>query len=172
MLAVAGLLCYHLKIKYNCVCVVDNALNSKPNYYLIDSSVLPDTIIKVVEAKKLLQSGKFKTINEATKKLGISRSAYYKYKDYVFPFHDISRERIITLSLTVLDIAGVLSAILNALTKAGANILTINQNIPINGIANITISIETGKLKCGADVLLTKLSHIEGVNDTALLASE
>ena len=147
-------------------------MSDKPNYYLIDSKVLPEIFTKVIEAKRIIQSGKNKTINEVTSKLGISRSAFYKYKDYIFPFNEISKGNIITLSFSALDVPGVLSNMLTTLAKAGANILTINQNIPINGIANITISIETGILKYNVETLIKKLSNIEGVNKTDILAKE
>lgn len=147
-------------------------MRAKPTYYLVESSVMPEIFIKVIEAKRLLESGKAKTVNEAASRLSISRSAYYKYKDFIFPFYEISKEKIITLSFSVLDIPGVLSNMLNALYKAGANILTINQNIPVNGIANITISLETGSLKANIESLIAKLSSINGVNKTDILARE
>ena len=147
-------------------------MNEKPDYYLVDRAVLPEIFKRVIEAKKLLASSKVKTINEATNKVGISRSAFYKYKDSVFFFHEKSKDKIITLSFIVLDILGVLSDIINVLAKKGADILTINQNIPINGIANVTISFRTGNLKCNAVELIDKLLKNEGINKIEIIASE
>lgn len=150
----------------------DNAMDKQANYFLVEASVLPETFHKVVAAKKLLSSGKCKTVNEAVRMLQISRSAYYKYKDFVFPFYEKSKEKIITLSFIVEDEPGVLSSMLNSLADFGANVLTINQNIPTNGIANITISIETGKLRGELEIMMKRLSEIKGVNKTDILASE
>lgn len=147
-------------------------MNTKPSYLLVDTSVLPDILPKVVEAKRLLQSGKCKTASEATEKLKISRSAFYKYKDCVFPIEEMGKDRIITLFFMLLDIPGVLSTILKALAAAKANILTINQNIPVNSVANITISIRTQDMSCNIETLLKKLKAFEGVKSIEVIAGE
>ena len=147
-------------------------MKNTSKYFLVDVSVLPEVFIKVVEAKKILSSGYIKNVNEAVKKAGISRSAYYKYNDYVFPFYETTRGKVITLFFTVEDFAGILSNIINKIAKAQANILTINQNIPINGLADVTISIETeGMLKDIKD-LMDEISSIEGVRRQEILARE
>lgn len=141
-------------------------------YYLVDTTVLPEVFIKVVEVKKILSSGVIKNINEAVKKVGISRSAFYKYRDYVFPFYETSRGRVMTLFFVVEDFSGILSSIINKISAAKANILTINQNIPINGLADITISIETDSMVTDINVLMEEISKIEGVRRQEILARE
>ena len=115
----------------------------KPSYLLVDTAVLPDIFPKVVEAKRLLKTGKCKTASEAAEKLKISRSAFYKYKDCVFPFEEMGKDKIITMFFELLDEPGVLSQVLKTFAAAQASVLTINQNIPVNQSANITISFRT-----------------------------
>ncbi|MDK2800335.1 MAG: chorismate mutase [Clostridiales bacterium] len=147
-------------------------MNKQPKFLLVDASVLPEVFEKVIEVKKLLETGKVKKINDAVHKVGISRSAYYKYKDFVFPFYQMSQGKIITLFFILEDVAGILSNLLNIIAKAKANILTINQNIPINGAANITVSIRTGNMACDIEELVAQMREIEGVKKIDILASE
>ncbi len=139
-------------------------------FFLVDSFILPDIFKKVIEVKKILSLGKIKTVNDAVKEVGISRSAYYKYKDYVFPFNETSRGKVITLFFVVEDFAGILSSIINKIASVSANILTINQNIPINGLADVTISIETMNMKIDIQNLLTEIDKVEGVRKSEILA--
>jgi chorismate mutase len=145
---------------------------NQPVYYIVSGDVLPEIFLKVVETNKLLKHGKAKTINEAVNMTGISRSAYYKYKDAIAPFYEMSKEKIVTLYAVLKDEPGVLSNLLNLLTKAGTNVLTINQNIPINGIANITISVQTGNLRVKFDTLIEKVRASVGVIKFEVMASE
>lgn len=145
-------------------------MNNEKNLILVEASALPEVFEKVLKAKKLLRNGGASTVNEASKKAGLSRSAFYKYKDSVFPFHEM--QGIITLFFEVADIAGVLSDILRTLAEAGCNVLTINQNIPVNEIANITISIRTGVMSCDVDNLLSMLKELNGVNSIQILSKE
>lgn len=147
-------------------------LKNKPVYYLVSSEALPEIFLKVVETNKLLTHGKAKTINEAVAMTGISRSAYYKYKDSISPFYEMSKDRIITLYAVLKDEPGVLSNLLGLFTKAGTNILTINQNIPINGIANITITIQTGNMRVKLDTLIERVRAQSGVIKFEIMASE
>lgn len=147
-------------------------MKNASKYYLVDTSVLPEVFIKVVEVKKILSSGVVKNINEAVKKVGISRSAFYKYRDYVFPFYETSRGRVMTLFFVVEDFSGILSSIINKISAAKANILTINQNIPINGLADVTISIETDGMTSDISELMEEISKIEGVRRQEILARE
>jgi len=147
-------------------------MGTKPLYLLVDTSVLPEIFPKVVEAKRLMQTGKCKTASEAAESLKISRSAFYKYKDCVFPIEEMGKDKIITLFFTLLDIPGVLSAILKALASAKANVLTINQNIPVNAVANITISFRTQDMSMSVEALLKKLKTFEGVKSTEIIAGE
>ena len=119
--------------------------------------------------KDILKRGELKTVNEAVAKVGLSRSAYYKYKDYVFPFYDASKEKIITLSLLLEHKAGVLSKVLNTIATESGSIMTINQGIPLQGVANTTISIETKFLTIDLEALLDKIRLIDGVKRLELL---
>jgi len=147
-------------------------MNKNSTYLLVDSSVLPEIFLKVIEVKKILSRGTIKAVNEAVKEAGLSRSAYYKYKDFVFPFYETSRGKIITLLFVVEDFSGILSSIINRIALAKANILTINQNIPINGLADVTISIETTGMIMDMKVLMDEISRIEGVRRHDILARE
>lgn len=147
-------------------------MDNRSTYFLVDSTVLPEVFSKVIEVKKLLSIGKQKTVNDAVKEVGMSRSAYYKYKDFVFPFYEASRGRVITLFLVVEDIPGLLSGIIDRIAKAKANIITINQNVPINGLADITISIETTGMVKEIRDLMGDIAKIEGVRKQEILARE
>ena len=147
-------------------------MKQKPTYLLVDTSVLPDIFPKVIEAKKLLVTGKCKTASEAAQTLKISRSAFYKYKDCVFPIEEMGKDKIITLFLELLDIPGLLSQILKVLASANTSVLTINQNIPINQTANITISFRTENMNKTPEALLKKLKTIEGVKRIDIIAGE
>ena len=149
---------------------MDNKVN--PSFLLVDSKVLPRVYEKVIAVKKILGQGKYSSINEAVKEVGISRSAYYKYKDSVYPFYDSSKDKIITLFFIVEDISGILSEIIGVIAKAKANIITINQNIPINGLADITISVRTKRMIIDIKYMMTKIGDIEGVRRYEVLARE
>lgn len=139
-------------------------------FFLVDSFILPEVFSKVIEVKKILSTGKIKTVNDAVKEVGISRSAYYKYKDYIFPFYETSRGKVLTLFFVVEDFSGILSSIINKIAFAKANILTINQNIPINGLADVTVSIETFEMKDDMQKLMSEIEKIEGVRRCEILA--
>ncbi len=142
------------------------------NFYIIDKSVLPEVFLKVMDAKNLLESGREKTVQDAVAKVGISRSAFYKYRDAVFPLYENTRGKTVTFAASLDDTKGILSLLLNTLAEAGANILTINQNIPINGIANITVSIETNAMDRDLGTLVEQLQKVEGVQYLKIIARE
>ena len=144
--------------------------NRNQFFFLVDSFILPEVFSKVIEVKKILSTGKIKTVNDAVKEVGISRSAYYKYKDYIFPFYETSRGKVLTLFFVVEDFSGILSSIINKIASAKANILTINQNIPINGLADVTVSIETFEMKDDMQKLMSEIEKIEGVRRCEILA--
>ncbi|MGE5613882.1 MAG: ACT domain-containing protein [Bacillota bacterium] len=147
-------------------------MNNGSTYLLVDSVVLPDVFLKVIEAKRILSTGRTKTVNEAVKEAGLSRSAFYKYKDFVFPFYETSRGRVITLFFVVEDFSGILSSIISRIAQAKANIVTINQNIPINGLADVTISIETAGMTMDIGELMESIGEIEGVRRKEILARD
>ena len=147
-------------------------MDNKKVFYLVNSDILPDVFRHVVAAKKLLTTGQAATINDAIRMTGISRSTFYKYKDSVFSFSEGSRGKIITLSLTLSDMPGVLSGILNMVAEEMGNILTINQNIPIHDTANVTISVDTKQMKEGRETLIDRLSGLLGVRKIEVIAQE
>ena len=141
----------------------------KPTYLLIDSQVLPDVFLKVVRAKEMLARGKVKSAAMAARACGISRSAFYKYKDSVELF-DRGGGSMITLYFSLADEPGVLSAVLGCIYDAGANILTINQSIPTNGCAAVTISAETSGLAETLEKLMADVAAVDGVVRVEVLA--
>lgn len=144
---------------------------AKPvKYYLVAAEALPEVFIKVAEAKRMMQSGEVDTVGAATKMVGISRSAFYKYKDSVQPFNDMKSEHIITFYAMLKDTAGVLSRVLSVFAASGANILTINQSIPTNGCAALTISAETSDMEESLEQLLGQVANLEGVVKFEILA--
>lgn len=145
-------------------------LNS--NYIVIDKRVLPEVFDKVLKAKRLLKDGKVKEITEATKVVGISRSVYYKYKDYVFEFAESSQGRKFTFNMIISHKKGVLSSLLNFLSEQGGNILTIDQGIPINNLANVSVTMDISSLTVDATDLLEDLYLVEGVEKVEFVAME
>lgn len=139
-------------------------------YYIIKSDILPEILKKTVKAKELLNRGIVNTVNDAAEEAGMSRSAYYKYKDHIFPFFEVSKNKIITISLLLEDKPGILSNILDHIAKAGGNILTINQNIPLSGIANVTVSIRTEGMDESVEKLVKNMGEIDGVKKIDILA--
>lgn len=135
----------------------------KPQYYLVEASVLPEVFIKVIEVKELLETGEARTVAEAAERVGLSRSAFYKYKDSVSLFRDMKRGSIVTFQALLRDRKGVLSALLAIFADTGANILTINQSIPTNGAAIVTISATTENMPLGTDDLMQKARALTGV---------
>lgn len=144
---------------------------SKKNLILVDSVVLPEVFTGVLYAKKLLKTGNCSTVNEAVLKAGISRSAFYKYKDYVFNVNETTGG-ILTLFLKLEDVSGLLSEILNVLARAKCNILTINQNIPVNGLADITISLRTDNMNCEIEKLIERIGKRQGIVSVEILAKQ
>ena len=145
-------------------------MSTKPKYYIVESSALPEVFLKVAEAKRLLSTGEASTVNEATRMTDISRSAFYKYRDTISPFQSLMAGRIITFQMMLKDTAGVLSAILSIFANNGANILTINQSIPTGGRAMVTISAETGNLTCSLEELVHTISQTQGVVKSEMVA--
>ena len=139
-------------------------------YYLVEASALPDVFLKVVEAKRLLDTGKVTTVNEAARVTGISRSAFYKYRDAVMQFQNMMTGRIITFQLLLHDAPGILSSLLNTFADSQVNILTINSIVPTNGCAVVTISAETMNMTMPLETLLLQLRQNEGVIKAEILA--
>ena len=145
-------------------------MSTKPKYYIVEASALPEVFLKVAEAKRLLSTGEAATVNEAPRITDISRSAFYKYRDSVMPFHNMMIGRILTYQLKLHDEPGVLSGILRTFADFSANILTINQTIPSGGCALVTITAETSGIKQTPEDLLRQLSTNNGVIKADVLA--
>ena len=147
-------------------------MEQQPKYYIVDSSLLPEVFLKVAQVNRNLQSGICRTIGEATQQVGLSRSAYYKYKDGIKPLFEAATHSIITFNLMVTDEAGVLSVILSVFARAGANILTINQSIPVNGQAAVTVAARTDEMNRPVEQMMSEILAIAGVSRMEILAKE
>ncbi len=141
-------------------------------YYIVSSDILPEVVIKTMEAKRLLKNGEVKTTTEAARAVGISRGVFYKYKDKVHPFYDKGIDRTVTLYAQLKDRAGVLSSFLGVLAGAGANILTMNQNKPVDGIATISVTAQIADLEMELSQLLSKLKESDGIIDVDFVTGE
>lgn len=145
-------------------------MDKMPKYFIVEARALPEVFRKVAEAKWLLENGEVATVGEATKATDISRSAFYKYRDSIAPFENLMAGRILTFQLILRDVSGLLSAILSVFAQYGANILTINQTIPSNGTASVTVSAETNGVSEGVEALLRTLAAMQGVLKAEILA--
>ncbi|UMZ74887.1 ACT domain-containing protein [Natranaerofaba carboxydovora] len=147
----------------------ENNIQKNEEFFLVRNKVLPEVLKKTVKVKEILKRGDSDTINDAVEKVGMSRSAYYKYKDHIFPFYKAESEKILTISLSLVHRAGVLSEVLNKLARAKGNVLTINQGLPLQGIANASVTFETGDMVDGVENLLDNLRETEGVQKVEIL---
>ena len=144
---------------------------SDHKYFLVREDVLPEAMQKTLEAKELIQRGKAESVWEAVQMVDLSRSAFYKYRDTVFPFHTIVKEKIITLFFHLEDRSGTLSNLLTTVANAGCNVLTIHQTIPIQGRANVTLSLNVSSMNTDLDGLLLELNKLEFVDKVEVLGS-
>ena len=144
----------------------------KNEYYIVDREALPEVYGQVVEAKRLLASGKADTVQEAVDMVGISRSSFYKYKDMIEPFTDMVRRKTVTIAAKLEDMPGVLPKFLLVLEEAGVNILTIHQAIPINGLADVSLSMEVLEEAWRIDEIMAALKSAHGVHEIQILARE
>lgn len=144
--------------------------NSK--YYVVKQKAVPEVLLKVVEAKRLLESEKVLTVQEATERVGLSRSSFYKYKDDIFPFHDNARGKTITFVLQLDDEPGLLSLVLKQIADYNANILTIHQTIPINGVASLTLSIDVLPSSKDVSQMIEEIEARPGIHYLKILARE
>ena len=143
---------------------------NSPKYYIVEASALPEIFLRVAEAKRLLSIGEALTVNDAAKMTGISRSAFYKYRDTVLPFQNMMTGRILTFQLLLHDEPGMLSEILKTFAEFSANILTINQTIPSGGCALVTVSAETMAMERSPEELLHTLAQTSGVVKAEVVA--
>lgn len=150
---------------------VNSLKKSDHKFYLVREDVLPEAMQKTLEAKELIQRGKAESVWDAVKKVDLSRSAFYKYRDTVFPFHTVVKEKIITLFFHLEDRSGTLSNLLTIVAAAGCNVLTIHQTIPIQGRANVTLSLNVSSMNTDLDGLLSSLKQLEFVDKVEVLGS-
>lgn len=143
---------------------------SSKRYYLVRADILPEAIRKTAEAKEILAKKEASTINEAVEKVGLSRSAFYKYKNGVLPINS-AVTKIITLSLLLEHRLGVLSQVIQTISRVNGNILTINQSIPLQGVANVTISIETVNMKIDLEKLIEELNQLTSVKKIEIIGN-
>jgi len=141
----------------------------KERYYLVREDILPEAVIKTLQVKQLLAVGDAKTVHEAVAQVGLSRSAFYKYKDGIHLLNQIERESIVTISFDLEHRSGILSKVLAQIAGAGGNVLTINQSIPLQGRANVVISVETSRMTEDLDTMMEMLQGIPGVKKTQIV---
>ena len=144
----------------------------KTKYYVVKKKALPEVLLKVVEVKRFLDSNENMSVQEAAEKVGISRSSFYKYKDDIFPFHSHEKGQTITLMVQAEDRPGVLADVLQTIARYGANILTIHQSIPINGIATLSLSIEVLQTTGNLSEMVEELEAHRGVQYLKILGRE
>ena len=147
-------------------------MEDKSKYFVVKQKAVPEVLLKVVEAKKLLESERAITVQEATDKVGISRSSFYKYKDDIFPFYDNTKGKTITLVVQMDDEQGLLSDLLHVVAVYRANSLTIHQSIPVNGVATLTLSVEIRENTGNVSGMIEELENLNGIHYVKILARE
>ncbi len=140
-------------------------------FYLVRSDVLPESMQKTLEAKALLERGKVESVHEAVQQVDLSRSAFYKYRDAVYPFQAMVKEKIITLFFHLEDRSGTLSELLAMVAQSGCNILTINQTIPLQGKANVTLSINTSSMTISIEQMLQNFNKLDFIDRVEIVSS-
>ncbi|MFE5320136.1 ACT domain-containing protein [Paenibacillus sp. NPDC056579] len=147
----------------------DTRPDGSERYYLVREDILPEALVKTVHAKELLARGEVKTIHEAVEQVELSRSAFYKYKDGIFPLSKLERERIVTISMDLEHRSGILSRVLAMIAGLEGNVLTIHQTIPLQGVANVVISVETSLMIETVVTMLERLRNQDGVSRAVLV---
>ncbi len=147
-------------------------MEEKSAHYVLREKAVPEVLLKVVEAKRLLDSGKAGSVQEATEAVGISRSSFYKYKDDIFPYHENTKGKAITMVIQLDDEPGLLSMVLKTIAEFHANILTIHQSVPIGGIASLTLSIDIFRETGNEAEMVNAIETVEGIHFAKILAKE
>ena len=145
---------------------------SESKYFVVKQKAVPEVLLKVVEAKRLLESERVSTVQEATDQVGISRSSFYKYKDDIFPIHEKIQGKTITFVMEMEDQPGLLSSILKIVADCKANILSIHQSIPVNHIALITLSVMILPITEDVAVLFDRIENADGINNLKIVSEE
>ena len=147
-------------------------METKSKYFVVKQKAVPEVLLKVVEAKKLLESERVITVQEATEAVGISRSSFYKYKDDIFPFYDNAKGKTVTFVTQMDDEPGLLSDLLHIVAVYKANILTIHQSIPVNGVATLTLSVEVLSDTGDVSNMVEEIEMMKGIHYGKILARE
>ena len=147
-------------------------MSKKTKYYVVKEKAVPEVLIKVVEAKKILERNRDMTVQEAIDQVGISRSSFYKYKEDIFPFHDEAKGKTVTFIIQVEDQPGLLSGLLKIIAEYHGNILTIHQSVPINGIATLTLSVDILPDTGDAEAMVHTIEEQSGVHYIKILGRE
>ena len=147
-------------------------MSEKTTYFVLKEKAVPEVLRKVVEAKRLIESGRCISVQEATDRVGISRSSFYKYKEDIFPFHDNVKGKTITMVIQLEDEPGILSEILQTVARYHANILTIHQSIPVNGIASLTLSVDVLPERGDVSEMVKVMEKTQGIQYVKILARE
>ena len=147
-------------------------METKSKYFVVKQKAVPEVLLKVVEAKKLLESERVITVQEATEAVGISRSSFYKYKDDIFPFYDNAKGKTVTFVTQMDDEPGLLSDLLHIVAVYKANILTIHQSIPVNGVATLTLSVEVLSDTGDVSNMVEEIELMKGIHYEKILARE
>ena len=147
-------------------------MSEKSKYFVVSQKAVPEVLLKVVEAKRLLESARALSVQEATDMVGISRSSFYKYKDDIFPFNDNSKGKSITFVLQMDDKPGLLSTVLQTIAKYNGNVLTINQTIPINGVASLTFTVDLLPDTGDVSAMIEEIENVSGTRYLKILAQE
>lgn len=144
----------------------------KTSFFVLREKAVPEVLLKVVEAKRLLDSGKVESVQDATETVGISRSSFYKYKDDIFPYHENQKGKTITMVIQLDDEPGLLSIVLKTIADFHANILTIHQSIPVNGIASLSLSIDVFPTTGNVEDMKNSIESVQGIHYAKILARE
>ena len=144
----------------------------KTSFFVLREKAVPEVLLKVVEAKRLLDSGKVESVQDATEAVGISRSSFYKYKDDIFPYHENQKGKTITMVIQLDDEPGLLSIVLKTIADFHANILTIHHSIPVNGIASLSLSIDVFPTTGNVEDMKNSIESVQGIHYAKILARE
>ncbi|MBR4027941.1 MAG: ACT domain-containing protein [Lachnospiraceae bacterium] len=147
-------------------------MSDRTTYFVLKERAVPEVLLKVVEAKRLLDSGKVMSVQEATDMVGISRSSFYKYKDDIFPFHENERGKTMTFVIQLDDEPGLLSSVVQSIAEYKANILTIHQTVPINGIASLLLSVDVAQDMDKTDEMVSTIENVEGIHYVKIIGRE
>ena len=147
-------------------------MSEKTSFFVLKEKAVPEVLLKVVEAKRLLDSGKMTSVQDATEVVGISRSSFYKYKDDIFPFHENAKGKTVTMVIQLDDEPGILSLVLKTIADFHANVLTIHHSIPVNGIASLSLSIDVFPATGDVEVMKNSIESVQGIHYAKILARE